>query len=68
MINIHDKDLRKPKLSVSDHLPYVCIGVSFTAMRVRLSVERFRSTVDGGNTLTSEPVSTKNRVVIFDVK
>ena len=40
------------------------MGVSLTAMRVSGSGERLRSAGVGGIALTSEPVSTKNRVLV----
>ena len=44
-------------------LPYVQIGVLFTAVIVSVS-EVCRSVREGEMTLTSEPVSTKKRVCI----
>ena len=46
---------------MSEHLPYVAIGVSFTALRVSLSGERLRSAGEGGMMLTSASMSTRNR-------
>ena len=40
------------------------MGVLFTAFSVRLSRECLRSAWVGGMTLTSEPVSTRNRVFV----
>ena len=48
-----------PSVSVSE---YVRMGVSFTAIRVRLSGECRRSVGEGGIVLTSDPVSTRNRM------
>ena len=59
--NIHWKLRRRLRLSVSERLLYVVIGVSFTAMRVSLSGERLRSEGEGGMMVTSAPVSTRNR-------
>ena len=44
-------------------LPYVRIEVLFTEVRVSVS-EACRSVPEGGMTLTSEPVLTKNRVCV----
>ena len=60
-MKIHGSDLRRPRLRVRERLPYVRMGVSFTAMRVSASGER-RSAGEGGIALTSDPVSTRKCV------
>ena len=62
MMNIHWKVRRRPRLRVSERLPYVGIGVSLTAIRVSLSGVCLRSEREGGMMLTSEPVSTRKHV------
>ena len=52
---------RMPRLSVSERVPKVRIGVSLTACRVRMDCGRLRSAEEGGTTLTCAPVSTKKR-------
>ena len=65
MMKIHGSDRLSPRLSVSEHFPYVVMGVSFTAMSVSLSGERRRSAVEGGMVLTSDPVSTRKHVCVL---
>ena len=65
MRKIHGSDRIKPRLRVRERLPYVLIGVLFTAMSVRGSTEHRRSAAVGGMTLTSEPVLTRNRVFVY---
>ena len=67
MMNIHWKVRRRPRLRVSERLPYVGIGVSLTAIRVSLSGVCLRSEREGGMTLTSEPVSTRNTYRYLDL-
>ena len=65
MMKIHGSNRLSPRLRVSEHFPYVRMGVSFTAMRVSLSGERQRSVSDGGMALTSDPVSTRKYVCVL---
>ena len=59
---------RMPRLSVSERVPKVHIGVSLTACRVRLDCRRLRCADEGGTTLTCAPVSTKKcRLVLRSV-
>ena len=59
---------RRPRLSVREHVPKVCIGVSLTACKVRPDCGRLRSAGVGGTTLTCAPVSTKkHRPVLLSV-
>ena len=64
MMKIQGKDRRRPRLRVRDRLPYVQIGVSFTAIRVSLSGKCLQSGGEGGMALTSDPVSTRKRVPV----
>ena len=64
MTNIQGSERRKPRLRVSERRPYVRILVLLTAVRVSASCECRRSALVGGITLTSEPVSTKKRVLV----
>ena len=61
MMNIQGKDRRRPRLRVSDRLPYVQMGVLFTAMRVSSSGWCLQSG-ERGMMLTSEHASTRNCV------
>ena len=45
--------------------PYVAMGVLFTAISASLSGGRRRSAVEGGKTLTSDPVSMRKRVCVL---
>ena len=65
MMKIHGNDRLSPRLRVSERFPYVPMGVLFTAVRVSLSGERWRSAGEGGMALTSDPVSTRKRVCVF---
>ena len=64
MMKIQGSDRLRLRLSVRERLPNVRIEVLFTAVRVSMS-EEFRSVREGGRTLTSEPVSTKNCVCVY---
>ena len=64
IMKIQGRDRRRLRLRARDRLPYVGIGVLFTAMRVSLSGGCFRSEGEGGMTLSSEPVSTRNCVPV----
>ena len=64
MMKIQEKDWRRPRLRVSDCLPYVRMGVLFTAIRVSLSGECLQSGGEGGMVLTSDPVSIRKRVPV----
>ena len=59
MINIQRKVLRKPRLRVSDFVPYVAIDVPLTADKEKPSCFLRRSARVGGSTLTCAPVSTR---------
>ena len=58
-MKIQGSDRLSPRLRVIERFPYVRMGVSFTAMSVRLSGVRRRSAGEGGIALTSDPVSTR---------
>jgi len=58
-MKIQEKEQRSPRLRVSEQVPYVEIGVLLTAIRASLSGGCLRLCVEGGTTLTSDPVSTK---------
>ena len=64
MIKIQRKVLRKPRLSVSERVPYVAIAVPLTAERAKPSCFLRRSVRVGGMTLTCAPVSTR-KVSLF---
>ena len=64
MMNIQGRERRRPRLRVSERHPYVRMLVLLTAVRVSASYECRRSAMVGGITLTSEPVSTKNRALV----
>ena len=64
MTKIQGSERLRPRLSVSERCPYVRMSVLLTAVSVRGSGERRRSAGVGGMTLTSEPVSAKNRVLV----
>ena len=60
MIKSHDICSAKLKLTVKRLLPNVRMGVPLAALSVRGAGGLFASVVDGGMTLTSAPVSTRN--------
>ena len=64
-MKIHGSVRRRPRVRVRLRLPYVLMGVLLTAVSVRGSGVRRRSAGVGATMLTSEPVSTKNRVLVF---
>ena len=64
MTKIHGRERLRPRLRVRERFPYVRMAVLLTAERVRGSGERRRSAGVGGMTLTSEPVSTRKRVLV----
>ena len=51
-----------------ERLPYVRMGVLFTAMGVSVSGQHRWSAGGSGMTLTSEPVSTRNRPELCDFR
>ena len=59
-MKIHRNVRRNPRSNVCDRVPYVAIGVRLTAWRLKLSCRCVRSMREGGRTLTSAPVSTRN--------
>ena len=61
MMKIQQNTRRKPKSRVRDRVPKVAMDEPLTAQRPEQSCLLFLSVEDGGMTLTSAPVSMRNR-------
>ena len=61
MTKIQRNTRRSPKSRVRDRVPKVAMGEPLTARRPEQSCLFLRSVEDGGMTLTSAPVSMRNR-------
>ena len=64
MMNTQAKGRRSPRLRLSNRFPYVGMGVLLTAVKLSVSGRCFGSETEGGMIPTSDPVSTRNRIIM----